>query len=576
VRSAFSHITRLMSTNLQKTSYSPILYDMVDFSNALFDTDAQLIGQTTNVPVHLASMHFSVMESIAAFPEGLNPGDIVLLNDPYRGGTHLADVTFTMPIFYEGELIAYSASRGHWLDLGGAAPGGMVANAVHIVQEGLRIPPVKIYEGGELVRYVHAILKANTRVPHYIDGDLRAHLSALRTSEREMIRLAERYGVETLRACMSEALDYTERRTRAALRDIPNGVYRAEDYIDCDGVSPDSVPIRVEVTIEDDTAVVDLRDCSPMVAGPINYPAAGTHSAVYFALKFFLDPDAPANAGMYRPVEIKLPDASVVSAQWPAPVFNGNLSTSERVADVIWQALEKAIPDRMVGMPYADCNAFSVAGLDQETGVGYLAADLPPGGWGGTPVGDGMSATYSRHGNCMDLTPEMTELIYPIRFERRELICDSGGPGTFRGGLAMRQTFMPVGHPAVGGIQASRSKMGPPGVRGGAPGRPGRSIRNYGTDNEEILGGWSGDEWRICAYSNRPLAEGDTFTNESPGGGGWGNPAERNPHLVLEDVRDGYVSVERAREDYKVVIAPTTTDFELDEAATSALRDDKR
>lgn len=573
VRAGFDHITRLMSTNLQRTSYSPILYDMVDFSNALFDPDAQLIGQTTNVPVHLASMHFSVQASLDAFPEGLNDGDVVLLNDPYQGGTHIPDVTFTMPVFFDGEIIGFAASRGHWLDLGGAAPGGMVANATHIVQEGLRIPPVKLFERGVLDAKLHAILKANTRVPQYIDGDLRAHESALQTANRELKALAARYGVETVRACMTEALAYTERRTRKAIEAIPDGEYSAEDWIDTDGVSPDSVPIRCTLTVAGDEITVDLRDSSPMVAGPINYPAAGSHSGVYFALKFFLDPDAPPNAGMYRPVTVLLPEEGVVNARWPAPVFNGNLSTSERIADVVWQALDQAIPERMVGMTYGDCNSYAVSAVDPTTGIPYIADDLPPGGWGGTPHGDGMSATYSRHGNCMDLTIEMTELIYPVRFERRELIADSGGPGAHRGGLGMRQTFAPIGHEAVCGIETSRSKMGAPGVHGGRPGRPGRLLRNYGRADEEVLGGWaSADEWRICSFSNRPLPRGDTFSNESPGGGGWGDPFEREPSLVLADVIDGYVTPDGARRDYAVVVAGDEGRWVIDEEATRQAR----
>jgi len=327
------------------------------------------------------------------------------------------------------------------------------------------------------------------------------------------------------------------------------------------------------MTVSDDEITIDLRASSPMVAGPINYPAAGSHSAVYFALKFFLDPDAPPNAGMYRPLNVLLPESGVVNARWPAPVFNGNLATSERIADAVWQALGQAIPDRIVGMPYGDCNSYSVSALDPQTGIPYIADDLPPGGWGGTPVGDGMDATYSRHGNCMDLTPEMTELIYPVRFQRRELIPDSGGPGAFRGGLGMRQTFAPIDHPAVCGIETSRSKMGAPGVRGGAPGRMGRSLRNFGRPDEEVLGGWNPDgEWRICSYSNRPLLAGQTFTNESPGGGGWGDALDRDPALVLEDVKDGYVTVDGAQRDYGVVVRHTGRELTLDVDETRKLR----
>jgi len=265
----------------------------------------------------------------------------------------------------------------------------------------------------------------------------------------------------------------------------------------------------------------------------------------------------------------------VVNARWPAPVFNGNLATSERIADVVWQALGQAIPDRIVGMTYGDCNSYSVSAVDPATGVPYIADDPPPGGWGGTPHDDGMDATYSRHGNCMDLTIEMTELIYPLRFERRELIPDSGGPGAFRGGLGMRQTFAPIAHPTVCGIETSRSKMGAPGVRGGAAGRPGRSLRNYGQADEEVLGGWTpSGEWRICSFSNRSLAAGDTFTNEAPGGGGWGDPFVRDPARVLEDVRDGYVTVAGAYRDYGVVIAPGHDEVVLDATATRRARDE--
>jgi N-methylhydantoinase B len=324
--------------------------------------------------------------------------------------------------------------------------------------------------------------------------------------------------------------------------------------------------------VQDEAIEVDFTGTAPLTAGPINYPVAGTCSAVYWAMKFFLDPEGPANAGMYRPFQIHIPKGTFIHAEWPAPVYNGNLSTSERICDVIWQALAQAMPERMVGLPYGDCNGTSVSGRDPRTGVPYVLGDLPPGGWGATSAHDGMDATYDRHGNCMDITPERAEIIYPVLIERRELIRDSGGPGKFRGGLSVRETFRPVGHEAIIGCETSRTKDGPPGVFGGKPGRPGRTLRNYGEPHEEVLGGRAEDgTWRMCTFSNRPLRAGESYTNEAAGGGGWGDPLERDPQLVLADYLDDLISLESAEREYGVVIDAETCQVNI--SATQCLRD---
>ena len=552
VRSSFDYITKMMSQTLQKISFSPIMYDQVDFSNALFDDKANLIGQTTNVPVHLAAMHHCVNAAVDAFKDDFNEGDVVILNDPYRGGTHNMDVTFVTPLFWDGKLIAYACSRGHWQDMGGKAASSESPTAVHIAEEGLRLPPTKIYIAGEPVTWLIDIIRNNTRAPYFIDGDIRAHMGALNTAKKHFFELVEKYGEDTVRACMEEALDYTERRTRAAIKKLPNGVYTADDYIDADGVNNKAIFVKATVTIEDEDITVDLTGSSPTVDGPVNFPLAGTCSGVYFGLKFFLDPDAPPNAGMYRPIHIIVPENTVFNPRWPAPVYYGNLITSEKVADLIWQCLEQAIPEQIVGMPYADCNPISWGVVNAREGVSDTFGELPPGGWGGTPFGDGMSATYSRHGNCMDFTPEQMELLYPVICPEREFKEDSAGAGKYRGGLALQVSWKLLQNSTMN-VGMGRSRFGPPGVCGGKDGKPSSVILNMGTDREEVIGGYTKDhEYLMTMFDNYPMKAGDTVTMITQGGGGYGDPKERDPELVKKDVRNGLVSKEAALEEYGV------------------------
>ena len=385
INSSFVHITKLMGHTLQRVSFSPIMYDSIDFSNALFSPEVELIGQSTDVPVHLASMHFCVRESVERYGlDDIEEGDIIVINDPYRGGSHIPDVTFTMPIYFEEDLLGFAASRGHWADLGGGAPGGKMTNAVHIVQEGLRLPPVKIYRNREVVEEVWDIITNNSRVPKQLVGDIEAHRAALVTAESHLKELAQNYGFDMIRSCMTAALDYTEARTREAIETIPDGVYEAEDYVDTNGIDPDSMFIRAKLKISEDSITVDFEGTDKQTRGNVNCPYAVAHSAVYFALKFFLAPEASPNGGMYRPVNIILPEGCFVNAKWPACTYAGNLIASERIADVIWQCLAQAMPEKVPGLPYADSNGVQIGGVSYEEGDSFVAIDLPPGGWGGS------------------------------------------------------------------------------------------------------------------------------------------------------------------------------------------------
>jgi len=388
LRSAYEHTADRMSTVLQRTSFSPIIYDMVDFSNAIFTPDIDLVGQTANCPVHLAAMHFSAEAALERYNEDeLGEGDIVFLNDPYNGGTHINDVTWTQPIYDSNdELLGFGVSRGHWTDIGGGGPGGQ-SWGTHIAEEGLRVPPTKIVENGDLNTDLVEILKSNTRVPQYIEGDVQAHRAALTAAKDELHRLEAKYGADTIRQGMSEVLDDTETRTREAISEIPDGEYSAQDFADCDGITKDSIYLDVTLTIEGDEITVDFEGTDDAVPGSVNSPKANTYSAVYYALKFFTDPEAPANAGMYRPVDIELPEGSWVNPDWPRPVIGCTTFTASKICAVIWQALADAIPERIVAPTYSECNWFTVQQEDPETDDGYVWSDLPPGGWGLLPRG---------------------------------------------------------------------------------------------------------------------------------------------------------------------------------------------
>jgi N-methylhydantoinase B/oxoprolinase/acetone carboxylase alpha subunit len=560
-----------MSATLQRTAYSPIIYDMVDFSNALFNKEGQLIGQAENCPAHLGSMHFSAQACFEKFgQEDLKAGDIVAVNDPYGGGTHTPDITFTMPVYAEGKLIGFVVSRAHWTDLGGAAGGASVASQ-HVVEDGLVIPPTKIFEAGVPRKDIIDIIKNNSRLPQYIEGDLYAHVGALKTGEEGLQELVRKYGLEVVELAMEETLNYSERRTRRAIREIPDGEYQGEYYIDCDGVTEDSIVIRVTLTVKDDEITVDFAGTGKINRGSVNSPQSNTYTAVYYGLKFFLDPECPSNAGFYRPIHIKLPEGTWVNAKPPASTRVCTTVGGEAIANVIWIALSKAMPDK-VNAPCAIAGATYIGGRNPETDSYYMLADLPSGGWGATPFGDGLNVAYARAGNCMDLPPEVAELENPVYCERREFIMDSGGPGKYRGGVGERQTWRVNTESLVAQI-CDNFKHPALGVQGGKPGMVGRSIVNYGEEDERVTAGYDGKKWKKSMIANFQLKAGETHTFEAPGGGGWGDPLDREPEFVREDVIDNFVSLRSAKEDYGVILDPRT--YEIDHESTRKLRERK-
>jgi N-methylhydantoinase B/oxoprolinase/acetone carboxylase alpha subunit len=564
LRRSFEYAPERMSQVLQKASFSPIIYDMVDYSNAIFDPNVELIGQTANCPVHIAAMHFSARASLERFPlNELAPDDVVVLNDPYRGGTHTPDVTLTMPIFYYGDLLAFAVSRAHWTDVGGNLD-------THIGGEGLRLPPLMLYKEGELNVDLIEIIKNCTRTPQYVEGDIQAQLGALRVGRDELVRLADKYGPEVVREGMTEILDYTQMMTAAAISRIPDGVYEASDYVDSDGFSDDPVYVRVKLIVKGDRIEVDLSDSDPVTVGPINSPYGNTASAVYYSLKFFLNPDAPPNAGLYRQIDLNIPEGTWLNPEWPAPTFGCTTASSSKITAAIWKALEKAIPDEIIAPTCSECNWFVASATDPQSGDLSILSDLPAGGWGGTPFHDGMHVTMDPLGNCQNLPAETAELLFPVRYNSYEMITDSAGPGQYRGGSGVRLEVEFLGRGQIITMETSRTREGSPGVNGGKRASRQRQLRRKEAGSLETIGGLADDgTWYPQMLGNVGFQPGESFVFESGGGGGWGDPFKRDPQLVLQDVRNEIVSRKQAEETYGVVLTDT---LEIDLEATEARR----
>ena len=568
LRSIFEYAADRMSTVLQRASFSPILADMVDFSNAIYDYEAKLLSQAANCPVHLAAMKFSAEAIIDKYPVSeMKPGDVYVVNDPYAGGTHINDITFLLPIFFADEILGFAVSRGHWMDLGGGAAGGQAFDGTHIAGEGLRLPPIRLYDEGRVRDDLLGIIMNNTRTPHFVKGDLQAHIGCLKAAEQEMQKAAEKYGIGILKLAMKQLQAYTERIVRKSIEEIPDGTYEAEDYADTDGHSEQPIPIKVKLIIEGSEITVDFEGSAPVVKGAINSPYANTASATFYSLQFFLAPHAPQNQGMFEPISIRLPDDCWLNAKWPAPTIGCTTLTSSKITSAIWQALAKACPERVTGSTNAECNWF-VSSIVASDGSSDVFSDLPAGGWGGTPYADGMSVTEDPLGNCMNMPAETAELLFPIAYESFELRTDSAGPGKHRGGLG---AVFKVRYLADGelSMESSRTLQGSPGVNGGQASDVQRQTKICADGNGQVIGGI--DErgvWHSPLLSSVPFKPGETFMFESTGGGGWGNPLERDPQAVLDDVLDEYISAITAAEIYGVVI----NDAQVDAAATRAPR----
>ncbi len=529
-KNIYHSIAEEMGAALRRTAFSPNIKERRDYSCAVFDPDGEVIAMGDHMPVHLGSMPMSVRAAVEAF--SLEPGDMVMLNDPFRGGTHLPDITLVAPVYmWRGRPRPrkagnfpdfYVASRAHHSDVGGAYPGSM-GLCREIYQEGLRIPPVRIVRAGKMDRDILALLLNNVRTPDEREGDLGAQIAACHTGAERLREVCARYGLQRTHQAARELLDYSEEMMREFLKRVPPGSYRAEDFLDNDGISQKPIRLAVEITFGRDrgrgrpphTSVVrvDFTGSDPQVAGSVNAVEAITYSACFYVFRCLLREDVPATTGLMRPIHLIAPPGTVVNARPPAAVAGGNVETSQRIVDVLLRALAQAVPDRIPAAASGTMDNLTIGGLDPRTGEPFAYYETIAGGMGARPGKPGVSGVHTHMTNSLNTPAEALEYSYPLRVRRYSLRPNSGGKGQYPGGDGIVREIEVLTDAEVT-LLAERRTRGPWGLSGGKDGAPGKAfvVRQNGSTQE------------LPGKFNVRLRKGERIRIESPGGGGWGRP----------------------------------------------------
>ncbi len=514
LRTAFTFIPEEMGTALRRTAYSPNIKERMDASCALFDADGRMVAQAEHIPVHLGSMPIAVQEVQRDFPGTLRDGDQIILNDPYRGGTHLPDITLVRPVFHRGGLLGFAVNRAHHADVGGITPGSMPANATRLEEEGVVLEPQKFLDRGRERREVLDLVRNGMREPAERLGDLRAQVAANALGARRLVELAERYGVATLRTFAQEVLDYSERRVRAAVKPLPRGTWSAEDVLE-GGLEAEGrdLRIRAQVRIGGSGLSVNFEGTDRQAPGNLNAPFAVTLSAAYYVLRCITDPGAPPNEGAYRALTVHAPEGTLVRARPPAAVAAGNVETSQRIVDVLFAALSEPLEDRVPAQSQGTMNNVTIGSAGRRPFSYY---ETIAGGEGALPYRDGMDGVHTHMTNTRNTPVEALELAYPLRVEAYHLLSRTGGAGIHRGGDGVRRSLRVLGPSATVSVVSERRRHPPKGLAGGEDGRPGRNRMVRGTQTRDL-----GPKAVV------PLQRGDVLVVETPGGGGWGRPRTR-------------------------------------------------
>jgi len=545
IQSGLQQVCDEMDLSFSRAAFSPVIAEANDRSDGIYAAgDGALIAQgSQGLPVFVGTMQYSTRTLIEMIRDGKaaapKPGDIYIVNDPYLGGTHLMDVRFAMPFYRNGEIFCWLSNTGHWPDTGGAVPGGFSASATAVEQEGLRLPPVRLFKEGTLDPEIYAIICSNIRVADQRIGDVKAQAAALYVGQKRLTRLLDRYGDDTVREAVGELRRRAAEQMRANIALIPPGTYRSTAFIDSDGVVNEPLEIRLAITADGETLSFDFAGSSAPCAGPMNSVLATTLSSVYLAMRHIF-PDVPISAGAFEPLHILRPEGTFLDAQYPRPVSGCAAEVSQRIAEAVFAALVEALPDRVTAAPAGSSGNFALGGEVPEEGRSFVMYQISGGGYGGFAGGDGISNGCSTIGISKAPPVEIMEQQFPVLYHRYALRDGSGGAGRHRGGFGLDYEVELLKGTARASFVMDHGRFGPQGVRGG----------DDGAVNEVAVtrGGVTTVPEHLSKAQDIPLAAGDRVRVKTPGGGGYGPAAERDPALVAEDVRLGrYTKEEAAR-----------------------------
>ena len=530
IKSGLDSIADDMAYTVVRIARSEIVKDVMDFSAALCAGDGQMVAQAKTIAQHLGAIPEAMAAVLAKFGDGLAEGDIVIMNDPYHGGMHLPDIFMFMPLFYEGKRRAFAVVICHHTDVGGRVPGSNASDSTEIYQEGLRIPPLKLYDRGTLNETLETLIKINVRVPDRVWGDLSAQYAAAQVGKRGLEKLFARYGADEVEAYMFELLDYAERVTKAEIKLWPKGRYEFTDHIDSDGFSDTPIPIKVAITVrEDGTLFVDYTGSSPQVKGALNSTLSFTHSLTYLSVRCVLSRDIPSNVGVFRCIEVKVPEASVLNPVMPAPCAARAL-TGYRVFDTVLGALSKVVPERVPAAGEGGNSVICISGL-RPNRKPFIIVDMICGAWGGRPDKDGLEAVTNASQNLSNMPVEVMEAEHPVRVEEYAFVPDTCGAGKWRGGVGLRRSYRILAPEALLQLRTDRVAFRPYGLDGGEPG---------GTSRNSIE--VAGETRPLPGKVTMTVPHGALIVHEQAGGGGFGDPSARDPALIAEDIADGKIS----------------------------------
>jgi N-methylhydantoinase B len=561
-KNAIFSIADEMALTIVRTSYSGVIKDNMDFSTAFCDADGKLVAQGLTLPGHLGSIPTALAAVMARYGDAMEPGDVFALNDPFEGGMHLPDIFVFKPIFVDGRRIAFAATVCHHTDVGGRVPGSNASDSTEIYQEGLRIPPLKLYAAGHKNETLFAIIEKNVRLPARVQGDLRAQLAACHIAERQFFDLVARYSADGVAAMMQEVIDYAERLTRTAIRDLPDGSFSFEDFLDDDGIDLDR-PIRLFVTLHKhgDTMVADWTGTSPQVKGAINNTLSFTKAASYTAIRSVLPEGIPNNEGVFRAIEVKAPAGTIANAVLPAACAARGL-TGLRMTDCCFGALAMMLPDRGPAASDGGATCITIGGYHADRRP-FIYVDFTSGTWGGRPWADGLEGNAHLFANLASHSVEVTEAEQPIQILGYEYMPDRGGPGKYRGGAPFYREYRFLEGEAILQVRSDRRHRRSFGLYGGRPGKPSLNVINPESENRILPSKFT-----------TMIKRGDIFRHEIAGPGGWGDPLEREPWRVVRDLRNELISPESARRDYGVVV--DTSAWTVNETETRRLRERMR